>query len=132
MAITAWFSSADKSGLGSFRAFSRTDTLSCCSADPSDCIEKRILSFKEKREEHDLIYPEKAKGDLKIVYIRGDDWQDFPGKEVLEKHNIPIIFKPYTKGISSSLIRENLETVKCGCKLEMKDGCIFDPEIKKK
>lgn len=81
----------------------------CCSADPSRCIEERILNFKKEREEHNNIYPEKAKGDFKMVYVRGDDWQDFPGKEVIEKHNIPIIYKPYTKGISSTLIREKLK-----------------------
>lgn len=45
----------------------------------------------------------------KIVYVRGDDWLDFPGKDIIEKHKIPIIYKKYTEGISSTLIRENLK-----------------------
>lgn len=79
----------------------------CCLKNPGDELNILINKLKKNRKDFNEDNPNEAK-DLKIVYIRGDDWQDFPGKEVLEKHNIPIIFKPYTKGISSSLIRENL------------------------
>ena len=46
-----------------------------------------------------------------FIFMRGDDvWNGgkAPGVDYLEAHNIPIIYKKYTKGISSSLIRENL------------------------
>ena len=40
------------------------------------------------------------------VFIRGDDWQDFPGRKKLEDMGIKIILLPYTKSISSTLIKE--------------------------
>jgi cytidyltransferase-like protein len=43
-----------------------------------------------------------------ITYVRGDDLEDFPGKWMLVKHKIPIQFVEYTKGVSSSDIREEL------------------------
>lgn len=42
------------------------------------------------------------------VYIRGDDWQDFPGRKVIEEMGIEIKFVPYTKGVSTSQIRKDL------------------------
>lgn len=44
-----------------------------------------------------------------IVYMRGDDKVgDFPGKWMLDKHNIYIKYVPYTKDVSSTAIREEL------------------------
>lgn len=43
-----------------------------------------------------------------IIYMRGDDCRDFPGKWMLERYNIPIEYVPYTKGISSTQIRNDL------------------------
>ena len=42
------------------------------------------------------------------MFMRGDDWQDFPGKKMLEELNIPIDFIGYTKEVSSTLIRKDL------------------------
>ena len=42
------------------------------------------------------------------IFMRGDDWQDFPGKEVLESKGIKIEYVPYTKGISSTKLRDEL------------------------
>lgn len=36
------------------------------------------------------------------TYLRGDDWPDFPGRDVIEEHGIPIVLVPYTKGTSST------------------------------
>ena len=44
----------------------------------------------------------------KFIFMRGDDWQDFPGRAYLEEMNIPIKFINYTEGVSSSLLREKL------------------------
>ena len=44
----------------------------------------------------------------KIAFMRGNDWEDFPGKDILEKYNIPIIYKEYTKGISSTKLRDEI------------------------
>lgn len=44
----------------------------------------------------------------RVCYIRGDDWSDFPGREMIADFGWPVIFKPYTKGISSTKIRSQL------------------------
>jgi IS1 family transposase len=43
-----------------------------------------------------------------ITFYRGDDWPNFPGREAIEAHSIPIVLVPYTKGISSSKLRNEL------------------------
>lgn len=43
-----------------------------------------------------------------MIYMRGDDWKDFPGKEALIANNIPIEYVSYTKKISTTKIRESL------------------------
>jgi glycerol-3-phosphate cytidylyltransferase-like family protein len=47
--------------------------------------------------------------DAKKIYMRGDDQIDFPGRMVLEKNKVAIEFVPYTTGVSSSLIRQELQ-----------------------
>lgn len=44
-----------------------------------------------------------------FIYIRGDDWRKFPGIKYINEKQIKIIYKPYTKGISSSQIRKTRE-----------------------
>jgi len=46
--------------------------------------------------------------ELNCVYVRGDDWQDFPGRKFIEEKNIPIVFVKYTPGISSTKLRDEL------------------------
>jgi len=44
-----------------------------------------------------------------VIYMRGDDMkQNFPGQWQLDEFEIPIIFLPYTKDVSSTMIREKL------------------------
>lgn len=43
-----------------------------------------------------------------MVYVRGDDWPDFPGKNVVEDLGMDIKLIPYTEGISSTKIRSQL------------------------
>ena len=50
---------------------------------------------------------EKA-SDKKIIYVRGNDWKDAPGLEVFRDYRIKILYKKYTKGISSSKLRDKL------------------------
>lgn len=64
------------------------------SADPSQVLEEVILQLKKE--------------DYECCYLRGDDWTEFPGKAVIEKYQIPIIIVPYTKGVSSTLLRSQL------------------------
>lgn len=62
-------------------------------ADPASLFEKLITRYS---------YSDK-------VYMRGDDLtEDFPGRWMLDKHDIPIKFKKYTKEVSSSKIRDSL------------------------
>lgn len=44
-----------------------------------------------------------------IVYIRGDDWSDFPGRDVVESLGIEIRFIGYTEGVSTTQIRKDLK-----------------------
>jgi len=41
------------------------------------------------------------------LYIRADDNINFPGKNIIQKY-MKIIYIPYTEGISSTIIRNNL------------------------
>jgi hypothetical protein len=42
-----------------------------------------------------------------VLYIRGDDMADFPSRHVVEEL-MPVKFLPYTNGISSTKLREEL------------------------
>lgn len=42
------------------------------------------------------------------VYMRGDDWQDFPGRDMVEKCNVNIEFVKYTEGVSTTQIRKEV------------------------
>lgn len=43
-----------------------------------------------------------------VIYVRGDDLEDFPGKLAIDEKNIPIKYLPYTEGVSSSQIKKQL------------------------
>jgi bifunctional ADP-heptose synthase (sugar kinase/adenylyltransferase) len=43
------------------------------------------------------------------IFVRGDDWRDFPGRSDIEQLGIPIVLIPYTEGVSTSQIREDLK-----------------------
>ncbi len=62
--------------------------------DPSDALEEVVKDYF-------------ARG-YDICYVRANDWPHFPGRGVVEKHEIPIFLVPYTSGISSSMLREQL------------------------
>lgn len=47
-----------------------------------------------------------------FVYMRGDDWADFPGRELVENLKIPIEFVKYTDGMSSSIRRDQIKISK--------------------
>lgn len=74
------------------------------------CINKNIVIKKvyDKNPGEEFKQFLKNNKDKRICYIRGDDWQDFPGRDVIEKYNVTIIFKKYSEGISSTKIKENL------------------------
>lgn len=40
------------------------------------------------------------------VYVRGDDWPDFPGREAVEAAGVPVQLVPYTPGVSTTMLRE--------------------------
>jgi len=43
-----------------------------------------------------------------LLFMRGDDWFDFPAKDVIRKYSIPIKFVSYTPDVSSSMLRNKL------------------------
>jgi len=43
-----------------------------------------------------------------VIFMRGDDWQDFPGKQVLEERKVEIRLKKYKEDISSTKLRSEL------------------------
>lgn len=42
-----------------------------------------------------------------MIYMRGDDMPNFPGRDVVEKY-MHVLFKTYKKGVSSTEIRKRL------------------------
>lgn len=45
---------------------------------------------------------------FELIYMRGDDWSEFPGVSVIREANIPIVYKKYKENISSSKLRGEL------------------------
>ena len=43
------------------------------------------------------------------LYVRGDDWFDFPGKQRIEELGIPITYLHYTDGISTTRIKKRIK-----------------------
>lgn len=43
-----------------------------------------------------------------VVYMRGDDWRDFPGAQMLCAMQVPVFYHPYTVGVSSTMLRESM------------------------
>ncbi|MHA1649431.1 MAG: phosphatidylserine decarboxylase [Candidatus Helarchaeota archaeon] len=83
--------------------------------DPSDDL-RRII--KELR----------AKGH-KLIYIRGNDWVDFPGRDLLEQEGIPILLMNYTEGISSTQLRNQVLELVQKVYEALIDDTISDEEI---
>lgn len=46
--------------------------------------------------------------DHELLFMRGDDWAGFPGKWLLDAHNVEQRLIPYTKGVSSTFLRDKL------------------------
>jgi hypothetical protein len=59
---------------------------------------------------HEFIKVADRYADFDLVFMRGDDWAEFPGRQTLRELRIPIEFKRYTEGISSTALRKQLET----------------------
>jgi phosphoenolpyruvate phosphomutase len=45
---------------------------------------------------------------FELIFMRGDDWTEFPAKTTLSKNNVEIVYVPYTQTISSSKLRDEL------------------------
>ncbi len=60
-----------------------------------DKIEEWSASFRRENDE--------------VVWLRGDDWADFPARKKIEELKIKIKLIPYTPEISSTMIRSELE-----------------------
>lgn len=70
-----------------------TEVIACTVPDPSPVLGRIIIALQ---------------GLGSLVYVRGDDWEDFPGRFLLDRYEIPIELIPYTTGISSSQRRDEL------------------------
>jgi cytidyltransferase-like protein len=44
-----------------------------------------------------------------VVYMRGDDWADFPGRKAVLDQGVEIRLIPYTEGVSTTQIRNDLK-----------------------
>lgn len=44
-----------------------------------------------------------------IIYMRGDDWNDFPGQEAVKKSGVKIKYINYTEGISSTILSQEIK-----------------------
>ena len=62
--------------------------------DPSERIKKVIKERPQKET---------------AVYMRGDDWNNFPGIAVVKQLGIPIEYVSYTTGVSTTQIRNELK-----------------------
>lgn len=51
-----------------------------------------------------------------IVYMRGDDMPNFPGRAYLEEEGVEVVFLPYTQGVSATKLRRAW-----GCSMKMFD-----------
>jgi hypothetical protein len=45
-----------------------------------------------------------------VLFIRGDDNLEFPGKSIIDEFEVPIEYVPYTSGVSSTTIRQERAT----------------------
>jgi glycerol-3-phosphate cytidylyltransferase len=43
-----------------------------------------------------------------VIYVRGNDWKNAPGLDVIKNAGVKIHFKKYTAGISSTKLRDKL------------------------
>jgi phosphatidylserine decarboxylase precursor len=84
-------------------------------ADPSEVMQRIIDEYK-------------AKGH-KLIYIRGNDWSEFPGRGVLEQEGVPIHFKEYTSGISSTALRKRLDELTQALYNALTDETVPDEDI---
>ena len=69
-------------------------------------IVKYTFSREPTREFANIVYG--YGGWANLLFMRGDDWAAFPGRNVLESNMVPIEFVPYTLGISSTARKESL------------------------
>jgi len=67
------------------------EIFACTQKDPSSVLSRAISMYQPR------------------IYMRGDDWPDFPGKAVVETADIPIKLVEYTIGISTTKIRGELK-----------------------
>ena len=82
---------------------------------PDEALKKVIKDYKDKGHE--------------LVYVRGNDWSDFPGRDVLEEEDVSIILKEYTKDISSTELRRKLDELVQAIYNALTDSKISDDDI---
>lgn len=61
--------------------------------EPIEAFEKIVKDYGDKFE---------------LIFMRGDDWSEFPAVSIIRKYNIPIVYKKYKSNISSTKLRNEL------------------------
>jgi len=76
----------------------------------------------------------KAEGWHDFVYMRGDDMLQFPGRTFLEAQGVKLVFTPYTKGVSATMMRNSwsmrmrlLPEVVADCLLDVHETHVYQP-----
>lgn len=62
--------------------------------DPSGAISDQVKALRSKGYD--------------VVFVRGDDWLGFPGRECIEALGVPIVWHTYTPDVSSTKLRKLL------------------------
>lgn len=68
------------------------DVYTTLNTDPADQFERVFRTYPEEE----------------LIFMRGDDNPNFPGRHVIDKKKIPIEFIKYTPGTSSTMLRNQL------------------------
>ncbi|MBT3222785.1 MAG: hypothetical protein HN348_27225, partial [Proteobacteria bacterium] len=69
------------------------------------------------------------KGRQDIIYVRGDDWEEFPGRQVLEDEEVPIHFQKYSAWVSSTLLRHEVQKQATQVYRALVDEAVTDEQV---
>jgi glycerol-3-phosphate cytidylyltransferase len=71
-------------------------------------VDKIITTYEtDPADEFEKIIKKHPKDEM--IFMRGDDNENFPGRWLIDDYAIPIEFIPYTKGVSSTKLRKELQ-----------------------
>lgn len=71
-------------------------------------IDMVAYTFEESPDKAFTEIIERYRHKFELVFVRADDWLDFPGKKTIDSLGVKIEYIPYTKGTSSTSLRDML------------------------